>query len=139
MASTWASSWGTSWGNSWGDLGVVVAPTVARDRSDAGPPHRKRIIYYDVPPDPVAADEPKRRKVTRRAVEAAVDVSWVGDWSVAQAMGALPKSVPIQFVPLPEMQPFDVTVIALAMWLKQEAARIEEEEEFDVELLLMMA
>lgn len=138
MASAWGSAWGASWGDSWGATAVA-----ARDRSDAGwGEGRKRrpvFYYYDEEPEQEAPPEPKRRTITRKAVTAAVeDVSWVGNWSVAEAMGALPKSVPLAFVPPPGMPAFDITVIAAAMWLRDEMLRRQEDED-EIELLLMAA
>lgn len=141
MASAWGSAWGSSWGNSWG---AIVAATRPRGWDDASGEARRRrrpvYVYYEEEPEPVALPEqPKRRTITRKAVAAAVeDVSWVGNWSVAEAMGALPKSVPLAFVPPPDMPAFDITVIAAAMWLRDEMLRRQEDED-EIELLLMAA
>lgn len=139
MASAWGSSWGVSWLDSWGTTGAVPATTRT---GWAGPRRPRYVVYYRDPPEPVeAVAKPKRKKINREAVEAALDISWVGDWTLAEALGALPKSVPVTFTPRPELEPFDVTVIAAAMWLADEAKRRAEAalDEEEIELLLLAA
>lgn len=65
-------------------------------------------------------------------------MAWLPDvWTLDTALGVLPKTVPVEFRPPPQIKPFDLSVIAVAMWLRQEhRRRMEEEDEDDVELLL---
>ena len=120
-----------------------VAPPVTVRTGWAGPRRPRYVVYYRDPPEPVAAvKKPKRKQISREAVEAALDISGAGNWSLAEAMGALPKTVPVTFTPKPELSPFDVTVIAAAMWLADEAKRRAEAaqaEEDEIELLLLAA
>lgn len=117
----------------------VVPPVVVRD-GDAGPrrlsKHKHRVFILPRPePEPLPAGvEPKRRKVTRKAVEAAIAQPWAGLWTVPEAMDVLPDFVPIEFVS--DGPGFEVLVQAIAMHLAREAERRAIEDEEDVMILL---
>ena len=117
-------------------------PSTRTGWDDAGRARRPRqvIVYYDEPPEVVepVSEAPKRRKVTRKAVEAAVEIPWGGDWGISEAMSALPDTVPVLFTPPYQMQPFDIQAVAIAMWLRAEAERRQQDED-EMELLLMAA
>lgn len=116
----------------------IVAVPVATQRGDDAPPRRPRvvIVYYDEPPEverkPAKAP---RRKVRRKAVEAAIEIPWAGYWTPDEALAALPRSVPVLFDPPRGMTAAEIEAVAIAMWLAQRAA----EDEDDIEMLLMAA
>lgn len=118
----------------------IDAVIASMDRSDAGPrrlsKHRHRVFILPRPePEPLPVGvEPKRRKVTRRAVEAAVALPWAGLWTAPEAMEFLPDFVPVEFVS--DGPSFEVLVQAIALQLAREAERRAIEDEEDVMILL---
>lgn len=111
---------------------------------DGGRRRRPLIVFYEeAPPKPVKPPtKAKKLKVRPKAVEAAVDVSWSGDWSLSEALGAVPKAVPVLFTPPKAMPQSEVEAVAVAMWLMQEhqrRRREEAEDEAEIELLLLAA
>lgn len=123
----------------------VGSPGTSRG-DDAGPRRRlPRIVhfYYDEPPEPAKpVTKAKKIKVRPQVVEAALDVSWSGDWTLAGALGAVPRAVPILFTPPKAMPRADVESIAVAMWLMKEhqrRKREDDEDEAEIELLLAAA
>ena len=115
-------------------------PVAARGGDDAGPrrlsKHKHRVFILPRPePEPLPVGvEPKRRKVTRKAVEAAIAQPWAGLWTAPEAMEFLPDFVPIEFVS--DGPGFEVLVQAIALHLAREAERRAIEDEEDVMILL---
>lgn len=117
--------------------------TRPRGWDDAAPAGRRRrpiVIYEEAPPEPVEASKPVRVKVTRKAVQRALESAEAPVWplSVKEAVNLLPAYVQV----LPELGKPDTSAITAAIVERLKAEfvrRAMEADEEDVEMLLLAA